>query len=143
MGFPPSMVALINKCISTVSYKVLVNGQPSRSFTPERGLRQGDPLSPYLFILCADVFSGLLKKAVLAKKIHGIQIARTAPRISHLLFADDSLLFARANAQEGDCILGVLQQYQLASGQLVNFDKSEVAFSRNVLDDVKDLICSW
>lgn len=132
MGFPPVIVKLIERCISMVTYKVLLNGQPSCNFTPERGLRQGDPLSPYLFILCADVFSGIIKKEVPDSKIHGIKIALRAPMISNLLFADNSLIFARANPQEADKILEILHKYQDASGQIVNLDKSKVSFNRNV-----------
>jgi len=104
MGFPEAFVGLVIRCISSVSYQILINGQPSKPISPERGLRQGDPFSPYLFILCADVLSGLLSKEEL-KKIHGIQVARKAPIISHLLFADDSLLFARANVVAAETIL--------------------------------------
>lgn len=71
-GFPGVLVSLIHQCISIVSYQVLFNGQPNRSFVSERGIRQGDPLSPYLFILCVDVFSGPLKNAYRDKDIHGI-----------------------------------------------------------------------
>jgi hypothetical protein len=94
MGFPETLIKTIMNCITSVSYQILINGQPSKCFSPERGLRQGDPLSPYLFILCANVLSGLLKKESQQSNIHGIQIARNAPKITHLLFADDSLLFA-------------------------------------------------
>ncbi|XP_058776202.1 uncharacterized protein LOC131650515 [Vicia villosa] len=134
MGFPCQMVSLISKCISSVSYSVLINGQPSKVFSPERGLRQGDPLSPYLFILCADVLSGLLKKEAQSKNIHGISVARKALVITHLFFADDSLLFARANNKEAGQILEILQRYQCSSGQMVNLEKSEVSFSRNVCE---------
>ncbi|XP_045789329.1 uncharacterized protein LOC123884299 [Trifolium pratense] len=140
MGFPSNVVDLILNCISTVSYQILINGQPSKSFNPERGLRQGDPLSPYLFILCADVLSGLMKRKAVTGGIHGIKIARQAPKISHLLFADDSLLFARASSTEADVILSVLAEYQQASGQVVNLDKSEVSFSQNVRNEEKDMI---
>jgi len=121
---------------------ILINGQPSKPISPERGLRQGDPLSPYLFILCADVLSGLLSKEAKLNKIHGIQVARKAPKISNLLFADDSLLFARANIVEAEKILQILHSYQLASGQVVNLDKSEASFSRNVLKEEKEMICN-
>jgi hypothetical protein len=141
MGFPETLIKTIMNCITSVSYQILINGQPSKCFSPERGLRQGDPLSPYLFILCANVLSGLLKKESQQSNIHGIQIARNAPKITHLLFADDSLLFARANPKEAETIMKVLQSYQLASGQMVNLDKSEVSFSRNVPEIEKDMIC--
>jgi hypothetical protein len=78
MGYPMKIVELIMRCISTVTYQILINGQPSTSFKPERGLRQEDPLSPYLFILCVDVLSGLIHKAASSRD---------------LFFADDSLLF--------------------------------------------------
>ncbi|PNY16580.1 ribonuclease H, partial [Trifolium pratense] len=141
-GFPPTMINLIMNCISTVSYQLLVNGQPSRSFKPERGIRQGDPLSPYVFILCANVLSGMLHKGARNNKIHGLQVARNAPKITHLLFADDSLLFARANQKEAEVIINILQTYQTASGQLVSLEKSEVSFSRNLPTIEKNMICN-
>lgn len=128
-GFPESMVKLIYRCISMVSYQVMVNRQPSRVIVPERGLYQGDPLSPYFFNLCVDVFSGLLKEAGRNKTIHGIQLARKAYIISHLFFADDNLLFVRANENEADCVMNILKVYQESSGQVVNLDKSEVSFT--------------
>lgn len=141
MGFPPSLVTTIMNCISSVSYQVLIKGRPNRVFCPERGLRQGDPLSPYLFILCTNVLSGMLKKEANHNKLHGIQVARNAPKVTHLLFADDSLLFARANSSEAVTILKVLQASQDSSGQMVNLDKSEMSYSRNVPILEKDMIC--
>jgi hypothetical protein len=104
-----------------------VNGLPNRSFKPERGIRQGDTLSPYVFILCANVLSSLIHKGARNKEIHGIQVARNAPKITHLFFADDSLLFARANQKKAEVILNILQSYQNASGQLVSLEKSEAS----------------
>ena len=85
--------------------------------------------------------TGLLHKEVRKSSIHGIQVARKAPKISQLLFADDSLLFARADVKEADRIMSVLANYQEASGQVVNLDKSEVSYSRNVPNHEKDIIC--
>ncbi|WJX27814.1 hypothetical protein P8452_16597 [Trifolium repens] len=142
MGYSPKFVELIMRCISSVSYQILINGQPSATFYPERGLRQGDPLSPYLFILCADVLSGLLHKASISKNLHGIKVARSAPQLSHLFFADDSLLFSRANSDEARTIMKILKTYQNASGQVVNLDKSEASFSQNVPIIDKNSICN-
>jgi hypothetical protein len=100
MGFPSKLVNTIMNCVTTVSFSVLVNGIPSPSFKPHRGIRQGDPLSPYLFILCADILSSLISQLQTDNKIKGIAIATNAPRITHLFFADDCLLFCRANLQK-------------------------------------------
>jgi hypothetical protein len=93
MGFPHNITDTIMDCVSSVSFSILINGKPSNPFTPQRGLRQGDPLSPYLFILCANVLYGLITRAEQEEKLHGIKIAHSAPAISHLFFADDSLFF--------------------------------------------------
>ncbi|MCH84712.1 hypothetical protein A2U01_0005547, partial [Trifolium medium] len=119
MGFPNSMVQTIMKCVTTVNFSILINGHPSQTFHPHRGIRQGNPLSPYLFILCADVLSGLISKAQNSHLIHGVKIAHGAPEISHLLFADDSLIFCRATTEEVSTIHEVIQTYQSASGQLI------------------------
>jgi competence protein ComGF len=126
MGFPPALTHTIMKCVSTVNFSILINGHPTRYFNPKRGLRQGDPLSPYLFIIYADVLSGLLTRAQNNHLIHGVKIAPNSPEISHLLFADDSLLFCRASTEEVTNISNIIQTYQNASGQLVNLNKSEM-----------------
>jgi exonuclease III len=100
MGFPRNLVQTIMRCITSVSFSILVNGQPSNKFIPHRGIRQGDPLSPYLFILCADVFSNMITNRQDQNLINGIQIAQHAPKISHLFFADDSLIFCIAKKEE-------------------------------------------
>ena len=67
------------------------------STVSSKGLRQGDLLSPYLFLLCAEGFTSLLQKAEMESNIHGVSICRSALKISHLLFVDDSLLFCQAS----------------------------------------------
>lgn len=140
MGFPKSLVQLLLSFITMVTHQVFVNGQPSSDFKPERGLRQGDPFSPYLFVLCADVMSRLLRKEAGMGGIHGIQVARNAPKLTHLLFVDDSLLFTRAIVKEIEFLMDVLKTYQEASGQLINFDKSEASFSRNMDERDRNII---
>jgi len=86
IGFSQKWHNLIFNCISTVLFSVLLDGSPCQKFYPQRGLRQGDPLSPYLFILCAEVFSWLLNKVLEEKGLHGIQIARGVPKINLFFF---------------------------------------------------------
>lgn len=108
MGFPSCMVGLIRCYIETTFYKILINGQPSMECMPERGLWQGDPISPYLFVLCADVLSGLLKMEGREASIHEVKIARKSLITTHLFFANDSLLFTRANGREEDRVMNIL-----------------------------------
>jgi hypothetical protein len=137
MGFPTNLVSTIMKCVTTVSFSILINGQPTDKFVPQRGLRQGDPLSPYLFILCAEVLSGLLTKGQYEGSFHGVNIALNAPPISHLFFADDSLVFCRSDPKEVSFIMNTLQLYQNISGQKVNTEKYEMVFNPNLREYIK------
>lgn len=96
-------------CVSSVSFSVLINGSPYGSFQASRGIRQGDPLSPYLFILCADVLSSLISNAQSEKRIQGIRVSNRGPYVSHLLFADDSLFFVKADHQNSTELLKIFK----------------------------------
>ena len=96
MGFDEKWINLIMLCVTTVSYSVLVNGEPKGMIHPTRGIRQGDPLSPFLFLLCTEGLNGLINNAVANGDIKGYSLCRNGHRLTHLLFADDSLLFCRA-----------------------------------------------
>ena len=85
VGFHENFVQLIMKCVATVSFRVRVNGRLSETFTPTRGIRQGDPLSPYLFLLCAEGLSSLLKNAGPQFLSKEVRVGIHAPWISHLL----------------------------------------------------------
>jgi len=100
MGFCPQWVNWIMMCIETVDYSVLVNQESVGPIIPGRGLRQGDPLSPYLFILCAEGLSALNHQAEVRGELHGAKICRNAPIVTHLLFADDCFLFFMATEAE-------------------------------------------
>lgn len=92
MGFSQMWVNWIHQCISTVSFSVMVNGSRSKSFQPSCGIRQGDPLSPYLFILVAQALSEGLLSMASNGICKGIAVSRRSPSINHLLFADDCFL---------------------------------------------------
>ena len=80
------------ECITTVTYSIMVNGEPQGMITPTRGLRQGDPLSPYLFLFCAEGLDAILRRAANDGEINGLSLCRRGPKITHLFFADDCLL---------------------------------------------------
>lgn len=136
-GFADQWVRWVMACVTTVSFATVVNGEKGEFFTPSRGIRQGCPLSPYLFILCAEGFHYLIQKEIEEGSLHGIQIGRHCPSISHLFFADDSVLFWEAFASGCHAIDNILRKYEGASGQMVNKDKSSLFFSPNTPDDVK------
>ena len=91
MGFNSKWIALVMECITSVSYSLLVNGEPHGHITPTRGIRQGDPLSPYLFLLCSEGLHRLIQAVANNGDIKGVSICRNGPKLTHLLFADDSL----------------------------------------------------
>ena len=116
MGFPPKIITLIMQCITMVSFQLLVNGIPTNSFRPTRGIYQGDPLSPFLFSLCTEGLSVLLRKAASDNCLKGLRMGQTGPEITHLLFADDSLMFTRAKTEDDIKLREVIQNYEAASG---------------------------
>jgi hypothetical protein len=101
----------------------------SAPFTPTRGLRQGDPLSPYLFLFVADGLSTLINRKVETSAMKELIICRNAPGISHLLFADDTLLFFRASTDQAEVIKEVLTTYGHCTGQQINPAKCSIMFN--------------
>jgi hypothetical protein len=140
LNFCNPFIELVMKCVSTVTYRFKVNGQLSEPIIPGRGLRQGDPISPYLFLLCAEGFSGLLHQAENDGSIKGIRLAPTAPVVNHLLFADDSLLLMEASASSTLAVNALLHTYEESSGQIINREKSSVCFSPNTPRHVKEAL---
>ncbi|CAM8945290.1 unnamed protein product [Rhodiola kirilowii] len=142
MGFARVWVDRIMKCVSTVSYQVRVNNSISSVIIPSRGLRQGDPLSPYLFLFCTEFLNAKVLHGVSRNLISGIKICKKAPVVSHLFFADDSIFFVKADANEARNLKTILHQYEIVSGQMINFDKSEVCFSKNTPADKRVDFCN-
>lgn len=129
-GFSSFWVNWIRQCILTSSFSILINGSPFGRIYPFRGLRQGDPISSYLFTLCSEILSRLLLQEESHGCLQGIQMGRNAPRISHLLFADDLLLFAKATLREASTLNDCLEKYMAWLGQKVNKSKSSVHLLR-------------
>ncbi|XP_059451003.1 uncharacterized protein LOC132181787 [Corylus avellana] len=138
MGFANRWINLIMMCVCTAHFSVLVNGTPVGPIIPTRGIRQGDPISPYLFILCAEALSGLLSRGDREGFLRGVPTSKMGPRLNHLFFADDSLLFCRADVAHWHRLTGVLKLYERASGQKLNATKTAIFFSRNTTDADKE-----
>ncbi|CAN1325750.1 LINE-1 retrotransposable element ORF2 protein [Linum perenne] len=132
LGFNSRWVNLIMSCITGVSFNVLINGERTEEVRAERGLRQGCPLSPFLFIICAEGLSNLLRKAADRGSIHGTRVAKGAPTLTHLFFADDSMFFFKAEISEARKMKEIFEAYAAASGQVINYDKSGMYITNSV-----------
>uniref|UniRef100_A0A803Q1M2 Reverse transcriptase domain-containing protein n=1 Tax=Cannabis sativa TaxID=3483 RepID=A0A803Q1M2_CANSA len=135
-SFGAKFQSLVAKCLSSVSFSILLNGGPLRQFKPKRGLRQGDPLSPYLFILCSELLSRMLLKSEQDGLLNGFRFARNGTPLSHFMYANDTLIFCEASGENVLEVQRCLNQYCDMSGQRLNVNKSLV-FSSNVAADVK------
>lgn len=140
MGFRHIWINWVMECVTTVSYSFLINGAPQGRVIPARGLRQGDPLSPFLFILCTEVLSGLCKNSQESGRLQGLQVSKKSPFINHLLFADDTMFFCKTNVRNCETLTGILRRYERSSGQCINLSKSTVTFSSRTPGDIKDRV---
>jgi len=138
LGFSRRWIDLIMKCVTTVSFSILFNGEKLEKFKPSRGIRQGDPISPYLFLLCAEGLSCLLNNS--REHDMGIIVAKNALKINHLFFADDSILFFKARANVAEGVQPMLADYCNASGQRINYDKSSIFFSKKCSENSKEQV---
>lgn len=139
LGIPCWMTSLILSCISSSSMSINWNGNCTDAFYPSRGLRQGDLLSPYLFVLCLERLAHCINDSVMAGTWKPFGFSHNeGPKVSHLFFADDILLVAEASHTQVSEVKRVLDTFCNFSGQKVNFDKSAVFFSDNVKTDMME-----
>lgn len=108
---------------------------------PSRGIRQGDPLSSYLFLICIEGLTSLIRSYERRGLLQGIKVARSAPPISHMFFADDCCIFCKADVECASRVQEIFHIFEQASGQQINIDKSSVIFKRNVSSALKDILC--
>lgn len=113
MGFHERWISIIILCISTVNYQVKVNRFLTEVITPRRGLRHGDLLSPYIFLLCVEGFSSLLNRVGEEGELEGIKIYQGAPRFNHILFAYGSLVLIKDTREGAKPLQKVLQLYEV------------------------------
>lgn len=141
MGFNDIWIQIVMQCVTIVDFGVLINGRPRRKFKPTRGLRQGDPLSPYLFLIVSEVLSLLIQNATELGYIDGIRVSGHGPCLSHLIFADDTLIFLKATKTNCTNIVKLLQTYCHILGQEVSLQKSTMYFSTNTPMSVLSELC--
>ncbi|KAA3477626.1 reverse transcriptase [Gossypium australe] len=134
MGFASSWVEFIINCISSVSYSTVVNGKKGEVFCPTRGIRQGDPLSPYLFLVCSEGLLTLMRLARQEGLVEGARVNRRCPQISHLM------LLMIASYLGVQILKDILKKYGEVSRQCVNYEKSIVFYSSNTSEQMRKLI---
>ena len=142
INLPHNIIKLIMSYVSTVSTSIVVNGGASDQILPSRGLRQGDPISPYIFIICMDFLVQLIEEKCSTNKWKPVRANRSGVAFSHLFFANDLILFAKANPKNCAAIREVLDLFCSKSSQSVNGAKSRVYFSPNVDRDSREDFCA-
>lgn len=133
LGLPPCFVDLIMISVTSVSYSYMLNGSQFGRLVPERG---SSPRRPFVM----EAFLGLIARAEAVGLVHGVKVAPSAPSISVLYFADDTMVFCRATREDAIALKSILDRYAVVSGQVINFDKSSMTFSSNVHPGLKDQI---
>ncbi|KAL0396179.1 UNVERIFIED_CONTAM: putative mitochondrial protein [Sesamum calycinum] len=135
-GFPPLFISWIMECVSTTSFSVALNDSLHGLFPGKKGLRQGDPMSPALFLLCMEYFSRLIKRNT-SNSDSNFHLKCEKLKITHLLFADDLMLFSRGDLPSIHILMECLQEFRDVSGLAINTTKSNI-FAAGIQDDILD-----
>lgn len=141
VNIPQNLIKLMMSCVSTVSTSIVVNGGALDHILPLKGLRQGDPLSPHIFILCMDFLGQLIEEKCSTKSWKLVRASRSGQAFFHLFFADDLVLFAKADQENCVEIREVLDLFCSRSGQSISGAKSRVYFSPNVDRERREELC--
>ncbi|KAJ4787196.1 RNA-directed DNA polymerase (reverse transcriptase)-related family protein [Rhynchospora pubera] len=136
-GLPRNYIDWVKACVTSARFAILINGAADGFIKPTRGVRQGCSLSPYLFILALDVLSRYLQFMVQKREIKGVQLARGAPVLTNLMYADDLLILGEATYQEIATISVALNMFCNISGQQIGANKSRIWFSKHTPQDIR------
>lgn len=136
LGFPTKSIKLIMSYVTTPNFSVRINGEARGLIYPQNGLQQGCPLFPYLFIICVEYLSTLLRRAEKAKIFYSIHFNKLI--MSHLLFADDSLIFVSATVQDCLNLKSISSCYTTTLGKLFNYKISLMLLSLNIHQQTKE-----
>ncbi|XP_057739711.1 uncharacterized protein LOC130956727 [Arachis stenosperma] len=139
-GFSKATINLILNCVTSSSLAVLWNRNRLQNFNPKRGLRQGYPMSPYLFVLCMEMLACFISHRVFQGLWNPVAVSRNGPRLSHLIFADDLLLFYKASKAQVIEVKHCLDLFSRASGLKVNLHKSKAQCSKRVSERRKEVL---
>ena len=123
LNLPRSLIDIIFSCVSTPSMQLLWNGERIGSISPSRGVRQGDPLSPYLFVLCMERLAHLIQERIGNGDWRPITLCNGGPPISHLFYDDDLMLFANADETDYETTTQVLRDFCGTSSHKINYPK--------------------
>ena len=140
-NLPANLIDTIMSCVSTVSTSILVNGEALNPIYPSSGIRRGDLLSLYLFILCMDYLGQLILEKCEAKLWQPVKASQSGPVFSYLFFADDLVLFGKADGLNCSITRDALDDLCNMSGQSVSITKSRAFFSPNVDRDTRESLC--
>eukprot|EP00253_Pinus_taeda_P008423 PITA_08423 len=127
-GFDHNYIKWVMALATTASFSILLNGSPSRTFRPSRGLRQGDPLSPFLFILMMEGLGKAIKTAKADGRIHGLKLTPNGDALTHQQFVDDTMLQGTPTIKEAKAFKQILNEFTMATGTEVSFNKSKIFF---------------
>ena len=124
MGIDAKFIHWVKLLFGNVSASVNINGSPGRSFKVERGIRQGCPLAPYLFLIVGEALTHTIKKAVKEKRLRGVVLPGDKKQQCISQYADDSSLMVRGEKRDIDELVKLLKTFSEASGMEINWDKS-------------------
>ncbi|GKC34383.1 RNA-directed DNA polymerase, eukaryota, reverse transcriptase zinc-binding domain protein, partial [Tanacetum coccineum] len=134
-GFHYKMVKWVMACVSTAKFSINVNGESHGFFKGGRGLRQGDPLSPYLFTIVMEVFSLMMQRNIRKEKNFHYHFGCKQLKITHVCFADDLIVFCHGDTTSVKVIKKTMEEFSKCSGLIPNKQKSTILFGSMPLDD--------